>query len=135
LPVWNFRGAEILQAQKAETDIQESIINKYAVRFQALKQVANERLAVLADTGLQEYKRDQAAGTFNKLEFADKYYTAMSFLQENLDKTFYKELDNMNSELEKAGLSSQVSEEIKSEYNDSKEQFQQEIMRMVGKGL
>ncbi len=129
LPVWDFRGPEILKARESKNDDEKAIFNKYALRFEALKQLANERLNILAVKALEEYKQVKPVGKLNKLEFANKYYTAMSYLQENLDRSFNSELDNMKSELEAAGFSTQIVEELRIEYKDSKKKFEQDLMQ------
>ncbi|MEN6351353.1 MAG: hypothetical protein ABFD08_18425, partial [Syntrophomonas sp.] len=131
LPSWDFKGPEILQAQEAQADQERKILDKYALRFQALKQLANERLNILAGKALEEYKQDKTAGKLSKLEFAEKYYSAMELLQANLDRTFSSELDNMKSELQNAHASTQVVEQVRDEYKNSKEKFQQELMEKL----
>lgn len=136
LPAWDFRGPEILKARESKNDDEKAIFNKYALRFESLKQLANDRLKILAIKAWEEYQEVKPEGKLEKLEFANKYYTAMSYLQENLDRTFYSELDNMKSELEAAGFSTRIVEELRTEYNNSKQKFEQDLMqRFEQKGL
>ncbi|MEN6327191.1 MAG: hypothetical protein ABFD18_13440 [Syntrophomonas sp.] len=130
LPVWDFRGPEILKAQASKNDEEKAIFDKYALRFQGLKQLASDRLAILAVKAWEEYKQVKPEGKLEKLEFADKYYTGMSYLRENLDRSFNSELDNMKSELEAAGFSTQVVEDLQIEYKDSQQKFEQDLMRL-----
>lgn len=129
LPVWDFRGPEILRARKTENRQEKGIYDKYALRFDALEKLANERLNILAAKALEEYNLIKPKGKLEKLELANKYLTAMSCLQENLDRSFYSELDNMQSELEAAGFSTDIIREMKSEYKNSKKEFENALMQ------
>ncbi|MDD3022979.1 MAG: hypothetical protein PHE26_03675 [Syntrophomonadaceae bacterium] len=129
LPVWDFRGSDILRAQASKDDEEKAIFHKYALRLESLKQVVNERLNILALKAWEEYNQVKPEGKLEKLNFANKYYAGMSYLQKNLDRSFNSELDNMKSELENAGFSTRIVGELRTEYKNSKQKFEQDLMR------
>lgn len=129
LPVWDFRGPEILKTQESKNEDEKAILDKYALRLEALRQLANERLNTLAVKAWEEYKQVKPEGKLEKLEFANKYYKGLSYLQENLDRSFNSELDNMESELETAGFSTRIVDELRTEYKNSQEKFEQDLMQ------
>ncbi len=118
-----------VQSSEQKTSQQKEIINEYLPRFSNLEQVSRSRLNNLYSAGLQEYQQQSKAGNVNKSALARKYLTAAKMLESNVDASFNSNLEEMRQELESRGLSTDIIQKIKQEYENAKAAQRSEMLK------
>ncbi len=109
----------------------EEVIDNYEPAFQALEDEALARLELLFQKAIEEYRGGERDGTVDRFMLTNKYIQAGRMLEENVDKTFYELLEEMENELQDKGYSKDVLEEIENTYEQAKNDKKRELMNRL----
>ncbi len=109
----------------------ESIVANYAPAFESLQEQAMSRLDDLLATALDEYYAQEQAGNVDRFKLTSKYIQAGRILEDNVDATFYKLLDEMKAELESKNLPLDVTNEISDTYEEAKADKKRELLDLL----
>ncbi|WP_028546391.1 hypothetical protein [Paenibacillus taiwanensis] len=106
-------GAGSAQASLSESSIRD----RYTDWFESLQAVAIARLDVLGKKAKADYKLYKAGKSNRSLaDLTSLYMSAAKKLEKNVDKSFYRRLDNMKAELKEHGFGGQLAEEAEAAY-------------------
>ncbi|WP_336765772.1 hypothetical protein [Paenibacillus sp. USHLN196] len=95
-------------------DIAQKIENKYSATFKNLETVATSKLNTLAENALKDYKSGRSL-----TDLSSTYMSASNKLQDKVDSTFYKVLDEMKAELKANELNNDLAKQAESTYTQA----------------
>ncbi|MBO8173573.1 MAG: hypothetical protein H0Z33_17030 [Bacillaceae bacterium] len=119
--------------QPDSQSIEQKIRDKYYVKFNRLKNLANARLDELFANGYAEYKQSKKTGEPPVADVISRYSSAAKKLQKQVDATFYLLLDQMKNELKANGLPMDLADEAEATYRKLIEQKKAELKNRVMK--
>ena len=108
----------------------ESIINKYEPEFAALEDQIEADLKALFNDAVREYEQG-SGGLFFQLQLINKYMREIQRVEDRADKTFYSILGQMENELNKNGLPTEVIAEIEADYEQDKQAKKRELSNFL----
>ncbi len=111
-----------LDQNEPQTTDPDLIVERYEHRFASLEERANERLEELFEKAIADYRRQKEEGTLERFEFVNKYIQAGRLLEKQVDSIFYTLLDQMETELKKEELPTDVIEKAKEKYEEAKKE-------------
>ncbi|PSL40689.1 hypothetical protein B0H99_104151 [Planomicrobium soli] len=115
-------GSDKPKDRVSVADIKE----KYATALEGLEGTANARLDSLIAVGIKDYNANKSKGyPF----FYNKYTAAAADLEAQMDKAFYGVVDVMKRDLKANGLAESHVKSVVNEYENTKKQRKQEIMK------
>lgn len=109
----------------------EEIIDNYEPAFQALEDKSLDRLDLLFQEAVKEYRDGERDGTVDRFMLTNKYIQAGRMLEENVDKRFYELLEEMEKELNSKGYLTEVLKEIETTYEQAKDDKKRELMNRL----
>ncbi|NUU75295.1 hypothetical protein [Paenibacillus xylanilyticus] len=95
-------------------DIAQEIENKYSATFKSLEVVATTKLNTLAENALKDYRSGRSL-----TDLSSTYMSASNKLQNKVDSTFYKLLDEMKAELKANELNNDLAQKAESTYTQA----------------
>lgn len=116
-----------LPEEETEAEKLEDIIERYEPLFDNLHDTATERLENLFQAALTEYNERKKAGTYDRFQLTNKYIQAGKLLEKRVDESFYLMLNQMESELKRKELPTEVITEIETAYEETKSEKMQEL--------
>ena len=117
---------EVTEAEKLE-----DIIERYEPLFENLQDTATERLENLFQAAITEYNEQKKAGTYDRFKLTNKYIQAGKLLEKRVDESFYLMLNQMESELKRKELPTEVITEVETAYKETKSEKMQELFRRL----
>ena len=107
------------------------VVKPYLPRFNALENLARQRLDALMAAGLQEYRSQQQQGKVNKTQLARKYLQAADLLESNVDRNFYALIRELEAELKQNNLPTAVIAQAEADYESMKEAQRQALKKRL----
>lgn len=95
-------------------DKAQEIENKYSATFKSLESIATTKLNTLAENALKDYRSGRSL-----TDLSSTYMSAANKLQNKVDTTFYKLLDEMKAELKANELNYDLAKKAESTYNQA----------------
>jgi hypothetical protein len=130
LPVYNVYPEEI-QEDSDRTLTPETIIGKYRLQLDDLKQEANQHIEQLAEEALNEWKTKQTPLT----ALYTKYMERANELEEQINAEFQQIYEAAKTDLQQHGFASEYANTLKQEYEDTKAKQKTAIMQKVASEL
>jgi len=114
-------------ANENNADELEDVIEKYEPLFENLEKTAMNRLEELFQSAIEEYEEQRQARTLDRFQLTNKYINAGRLLEQRVDRSFYMLLEQMESELERKDLPTDIIPEIEKTYKEAKDEKKQEL--------
>ena len=122
-----FKFESELPEVNSEADQLEDIIDKYEPLFLNLEERSLERLETLFQNAIAEYNERKKTGTYDRLQLTNKYSQAGRLLEQNVDRSFYLLLNQMETELKRRDLPTGIIKEIESSFIAAKTEKKLEL--------
>ena len=113
------------------TVAKDEILAEYKPKFRSLEAQAKDRLEILFNEGIKEYRQQKEDGTLDKFELTNKYIQAGRMLEKSVDEKFYSLLTEFRQELETHDFSTVITKEIEQHYESSKRSKKRELLSRV----
>ncbi len=104
------------------------ILAEYKPKFGSLEAQAKDRLEILFNEAIKEYRQQKKEGTLDRFKLANKYIQAGRMLEESVDKKFHGLLTEFRQELESHDFSTAITEEIEQHYESAKRSKKRDLL-------
>ncbi len=117
---------------EGDTVTVKSIISKYKPEFEALEEEITAELITLFNAAMQEYEQANG-GVLFQFQLVNKYMRKIQQLEDRADERFYRLLDQMEEELLKHDLPTDVISELEEDYLRDKQEKKRELTNFLKK--
>jgi hypothetical protein len=118
---------EDIQTDSEQALTPETIIKKYRLQLEELKQYANQNIEQLAEEAINEWKAKQIPLT----ALYTKYMKRANELEKQINTEFQQIYETAKTDLQQHGFASEYANPLKQEYEDTKEEQKAEMMQKV----